>query len=152
MVLALFAVGVLVLLLLVTGLAIRHLLSDVKKSSRYKIDHRFTEEDVLRHDVPATCYGYESGRGEQFRGMGALVLTSDLLWFSKLGSDATLEIPMSTITDVTIVREFRGELGEMPMIRIATHDNGLHDRIAFWVDVPIEWRIAILNLSQHPGT
>ncbi|MCE5291099.1 MAG: hypothetical protein LLG14_17945 [Nocardiaceae bacterium] len=152
MVLAIAAIGILVLLLVVTGLALRHFMADARKSSRYKLNALFREEDMLRHDVIAHCYGFESGNGEQYRGNGALVLTTDKIWYSKMATDEMLEIPMSSIRDVQIEMDFRGELGEGRLLIVTFERNGQNDRVAFFTEAPYEWRIAILNLSQHPGT
>ncbi len=152
MVLAVFAVAILVLLLVVTGLALRHVMRDARRSSRYKLTTLFDESDILRSDVIAHCYGLESGRGEQYRGNGAVVLTADKLWYSKMDTEEFLEIPMSKIRDVDIAMDFRGELGEGRLLIITFENGGLNDRIAFFVEAPFEWRIAIVNLSQHPGT
>lgn len=152
MVLAIFAVAVLVLLMVVVGLALRHVMRDARRSSRYKLTTQFNEADILRSDVIAHCYGFESGRGEQYRGNGAVVLTADKLWYSKMDTDDVLEIPMSAIRDVDIALRFRGELGEGRLLIVTFEKNGRDDRIALFVEAPAEWRIAIMNLSQHPGT
>ena len=151
-VLAVLAISLLVALFVVTWLALRKFMGEARRSSRYKLTTLFREEDMLRHDVIAHCYGFESGNGDQWRGNGALVLTAEKLWYSKMGSAETLEIPMSSIRDAEVALDFHGELGEGRLLIVTFERNGWNDRIGFFVAQPHEWRIAMLNLSQHPGT
>ncbi|MEV0358407.1 hypothetical protein AB0H71_20390 [Nocardia sp. NPDC050697] len=107
----------------------------VKQSSANAVAAAFAPGEVLRSDPMANFFGWESKGGRQLRGNGALVLTGQRLWFRRAGAAEPLEIPLTAITGVDIVRSHNGKSVRQELLRVAVAG----DSVAWWVREPAVW-------------
>ncbi|MFC8528107.1 hypothetical protein [Nocardia sp. NPDC057227] len=107
----------------------------VKRSSANAVETAFAPGEVLRSDAMANYFGWESKGGKQIRGNGALVLTGQRLWFRRAGSSEPLEIPLTAVTGVDVVRSHNGKSVRQDLLRISVDG----DSVAWWVREPKVW-------------
>ncbi|WP_067657750.1 hypothetical protein [Nocardia harenae] len=119
----------------VIALTIVFVTGRVKQSSARAVEATFAPGEVLRSDPMANFFGWESKGGRQIRGNGALVLTGQRLWFRRAGAAEPLEIPLSAVTGVDIVRSHNGKSVRRDLLRVAVQG----DSVAWWVREPAAW-------------
>lgn len=116
-------------------LVTRTVLRRVTLSSGRMIAENFSEKDIVRSDPAANFFGIASKGGRQVRGNGALVLTSHVLWFRRIGSTQPLEIPLASIEFVDIVRSHAGKSVGQDLLRVGFGG----DSAAWYVNDPRSW-------------
>lgn len=116
-------------------LVTRTVLRRVTLSSGRMIAENFAEKDIVRSDPAANFFGIASKGGRQVRGNGALVLTSHVLWFRRIGSTQPLEIPLVSIEFVDIVRSHAGKSVGQDLLRVGFGG----DSAAWYVNDPSSW-------------
>lgn len=78
----------------------------------------------------------------QRKGNGALVLTSDLLWFNFLCSDRQIVIPLRSILAVGVGR-IRGQMGLGLIVDFVDPASGKEDQVIFLLREPQRWKMLI---------
>lgn len=78
----------------------------------------------------------------QRKGNGALVLTSDLLWFNFLCSDRQIVIPLRSILAVGVGR-IRGQMGLGLIVDFVDPASGMEDQVIFLLREPQRWKMLI---------
>ncbi len=133
-------VVVIVAVVLITVVVVARLvMKRVRGAGQAKIAATFQPAEIVVSEPSANFFGYASKGGRQVRGAGALVLTPHRLWFHRFGSSQALEIPLSAITQLDVVRSHAGKSVGRPLVRVTIGDDS-----AAWFVLDAEgWRNAI---------
>ena len=110
---------------------------------------QFSTEQILRSETTVNFFGLQSrGRG-QIRGNGVLVLTPDELWFSRFVPRNDISIPLSSISEVSLVEAHLGKriLGQQ-LLYVAFQNEGQSDAIAWAVKDLQGWQVDIQSARQ----
>lgn len=132
-------------LVLVIGIraALRRFMRRLRSSLEQRIAAEFPPDRVLRKDTGALTLGLQSLGVRQGRGNGALVLTPDMLWFSRAAMRRDTAIPLASITEVKIVRSHLGKTYFRDLLHVTFAANGGTDSMAWLVRDLAGWISAI---------
>lgn len=134
--------GVVALLAVILQVS-RAALRAVARTSAERVAKRFRPEEVRRQDLTANFFGLESQGAAQLRGNGALVLTDQLLWFSRAVAEEVFEVPRADVTGVEVVRSHLGKSVGRPLLKVRFRSSNGEDSIAWCVPDVEGWRDAL---------
>jgi len=121
----------------------------IKKKMMAKIETRFAGRRIIMMALNANFFGQKSKGAGQIRGNGALVLTEDELWFNLAAPDREITIPVNQIKSVKLKRSFLGKTVFRQLLFIEFSYRGQEESIAWSVNNPEKWRVAIEHIIIH---
>ena len=125
--------------------------SMVKKKLWRVVDEQFENRDIVMKSIGANFFGMKSAGHAQIRGNGALILTNDKLWFRLAYPARTIEIPVSAIKRINIVRSFMGKSAMKRLIRVDFDLGQGPDAAAWMVRAPHDWHGTIETMVYRNG-
>ncbi|WP_054812692.1 hypothetical protein [Nocardia arizonensis] len=128
-------IAVVAVVLAIVLVVSRVVLARLEKSGEAKLASEFAPDEVVHRDLTANYFGLASRGGAQIRGNGALVLTDTRLWFARAGADTPVDIPLSSVTAVDLVRSHAGKSIRRDLLRV-TYGG---DSVAWYVREPNTW-------------
>jgi len=127
------------LLLVVISLASKAALAAIKGPIERRIAARLTDADILFREVGANSLGVESKGKFQSRGNGGLVLTATTLHFFQLIPESELQIPLSSVREVSLVRWHLGKTVGYRLLKVRYDTPQGSDSVAWFVPDPDAW-------------
>ncbi|MFH5210648.1 hypothetical protein [Antrihabitans spumae] len=148
-VLAILVLLALLAALIFSGYALhRFVIRPNRKTLAYRMSKDFDKEKVVRQQLLVDLMCVESDTAAAVNGLGALVLSPNRLWFHHSDSLVTLDIPLSTITECTLVPRHLGKSTGRPLLMVRYTTAAGPDSAAFHLPYPDEWRLALDNLRN----
>ena len=111
-----------------------------------RINELFEPNKIIAKEIFWPNLEYQRSLGCcQTKGSGALVLTSDVLWFNLLCPDTQIVIPLRSILAVKIGRipHQHGGLGPGLIVDYADPASGMEDQVIFSLNRPQNWKMLI---------
>jgi len=142
---------VIILVLLALMITLRSIMVNVRRKLSIRVSERFAKEDILLQSLDANFFGFKSKGKKQIRGNGALVLTREELWFSRVLPQMEISIPIRNIRTVKLVRSHLGKTVFRPLLLVEFFHRGREDAIAWLVKNPEEWQKKIEELRRQDG-
>ena len=125
-------------------IVLRLILRSVARGLQAEVDRRFRRDEIVKQEIGANFFGLESRGVRQLRGNGALVLTSEMLWFRQALSNREICIPLDRITRVSSVPSHLGKTIIKPLLRVDFIDsNESCDSVAWAVRDTTIWQEAV---------
>lgn len=121
--------------------------SATRKTLENHIRAHFAREKILGATTRANFFGELSKGGRQIRGNGALVLTKDKVHFIRAVPFKMYEIPIKSITQISLPRSFNGKSVFSKLLCLQYKTDSGSDAIAWAVKTPENWKKAIENLQ-----
>ncbi|TFF87706.1 MAG: hypothetical protein EU548_09910 [Promethearchaeota archaeon] len=110
-----------------------------KKKSKIILE-KFPEEDIIKKQVGANCFGQESKGLRQIRGNGVLILTDEELFFEYWVPEREIHIPIKSINAIEKTKWHLKKTKGRPLLKVNYfNDEGEEDSIAWWVNDVQEW-------------
>ena len=105
-----------------------------------RVNEKFLEGQIIAKVILWANLRHQRSAGKfQIQGNGALVLTSDVLWFSLFYPNKQIEMPLQTIRAVQIGR-IRKQ-GEQPAVFVNfTPASGIEDQVVIELRQPESWK------------
>lgn len=141
----LLVIAIIAVVLAVVVIVARVVVGKVRAAGEARISAEFTPDEVVLRDPMANYFGLESKGGNQIRGNGALVLADSRLWFARPGSATALDIALSSVTAVDLVRAHAGKSAGRALLRVSFGE----DSAAWYLGDLEKWRSEIL--ARVPG-
>lgn len=124
-----------------------------------RIDERFSEVHIIAQEICMPSLRYQRSQGCcQFQGNGALVLTSDVLWFNLLCPNKQIEMPLRNILAVEVSlfgspARRRAWLGEPALfVDFVDATSGIEDQVVIVLMDPEYWKRKIDETIQKLTT
>ncbi len=123
--------------------------SNVRRDLEDTITEYFKKEEILGATTRANFLGVRSKGGAQWRGNGALVLTSDVLFFLRAVPKKEYRIPIRAITSLSMPKSFNGKSVLAPLLCVNYHADEGEESIAWALRNPEKWKAAIEARISH---
>lgn len=143
--------GIIITVSVVTGLLVLFLIlkliySFIRNRLGQYVTDRFDEKKILGVTTRANFFGINSKGGGQIRGNGALVLTRKDLYFIRAIPQKEYQIPIRSISSVSMPRLFNGKSAVAPLLCLNYDTESGKDSIAWAVADAEKWKDAIEKL------
>jgi hypothetical protein len=112
------------------------------------VDRRFAGRQIILMTLNANFFGLAGKGAGQVRGNGALVLTSDELWFCLAAPTREISIPLDKILKVQTSRSHLGKTIFRPLLLVTFDNQDQADQIAWYVKDHKKWLAAIEDLRK----
>ena len=150
MAIPIFAIGMIAALILLVLVAVltKVTLTLIKGPLRKRLAAVYRPDQILMQDLGANCFGVESAGVWQARGNGALALTADRLHFFYVVPRTEVQVPLSSITEITFPKGHLGKVTPFELLKVSFVANGAADSVAWLVRNPREWKARIESLRD----
>ena len=135
---------------LVLVVVMRLVVGHYKKKFREQVKRKFAGKHVVRESIGANFFGQSSRGMAQIRGNGALVLTTDELYFVMFAPRRELVIPLSTVTSVSTPRSHLGKTVGWRLLRVDFRSPSGEDAVAWAVLDLDEWTSDLQRFMKQP--
>jgi hypothetical protein len=135
-----------IIFLLVTAIQ-KVIMAFFRKKLTSLVEQRFAGKQIIMKALNANFFGVKSKGQGQIRGNGALVLTTDQLWFFLAAPTREISIPLDQITMVETSRSHLGKSIFRPLLLVTCFYQGKSEQIAWYVPEPLKWKAAIEDLK-----
>ncbi|MBW1719980.1 MAG: hypothetical protein JRJ43_10555 [Deltaproteobacteria bacterium] len=117
--------------------------SRIRRNLGKIVQERFNKEELIGVTTRANFLGIKSRGGAQIRGNGAIVLTSDAIFFIRAVPKKEYKIPISSIRNVSMPRSFNGKSVLAPLLCVNYDTEYGEDSIAWALKDAKKWKEAI---------
>ena len=108
-----------------------------------RVNARFEQNQIIAKETWVNLEYQRSTGLCQIKGNGALVLTSDVLWFNLLCPDTEIVIPLRSILAVGVGRIPHQVLGIGLIVDFVDPTSGMEDQVIFSIREPQRWKVLI---------
>ncbi len=122
--------------------------SATRKTLENHVQDLFAREHILGATTRANFFGQLSKGGRQIRGNGALILTKDKVHFIRAVPFKRYEIPINSITEISLPRSFNGKSVFSTLLCVHYKTDSGSDALAWAVKTPENWKKAIEDLQD----